>query len=91
MRTQNGGHAHQPLRRLEDFPPGTLKDRELALLFKKLATLRTDAPLFRDVEELRWRGAPSGFGLVAERVGDPRLVSRVVGLETRLSKRSPAG
>jgi len=77
--------------RLEDFPPGTLKDRELALLFKKLATLRTDAPLFRDVEELRWRGAPSGFGLVAERVGDPRLVARVVGLETRLSKRSPAG
>src|SRR5690348_9754060 len=36
---------------LEDFPPDVLGDRrELALLFKNLATLRTDAPLFRDVD-----------------------------------------
>ena len=79
--------------RLEDFPLEILKEGNLdhALLFKTLATLRIDAPLFGDVEQLRWRGATSGFGLVAERVGDPRLVSRVVGLETRLSERSPAG
>src|SRR5688572_27751964 len=42
---------------IESFPPDVLGDqRDLSLLFKKLATLRTDAPLFRDVEELRWRG-----------------------------------
>src|SRR5881296_4674516 len=42
---------------IEDFPPAVLGDRrDLALLFKKLATLRTDTPLFRDVDELRWRG-----------------------------------
>ena len=35
--------------------------RDLALLFKDLATLRTDAPLFRDVDELRWRGRTSEF------------------------------
>ena len=39
---------------IEDFPANTLKDqRELALLFKKLATLRTDAPLFANVDELK--------------------------------------
>src|SRR6185503_11043297 len=43
---------------LEDFGPEVLNDenRALALLFKDLATLRTDAPLFEDVDELRWRG-----------------------------------
>lgn len=30
------------------------KDRELALLFRTLATLRTDIPLFKDVDELKW-------------------------------------
>jgi 5'-3' exonuclease len=42
---------------IENFPSKILgKQRKLALLFKKLATLRTDAPLFKKVETLRWRG-----------------------------------
>jgi 5'-3' exonuclease len=32
------------------------RERELALLFRELATLRTDIPLFDDVETLRWNG-----------------------------------
>lgn len=32
------------------------RDRDHALLFRKLATLRTDIPLFDDVEALRWKG-----------------------------------
>jgi hypothetical protein len=48
--------------RSNKFPSEILKDNfERALLFKKLATLQIDAPLFRDVEELRWRGATSSF------------------------------
>lgn len=48
---------------IESFPPEVLGDQlDAALLFKRLATLRTDATLFDDVEELRWRkhegGAP---------------------------------
>jgi 5'-3' exonuclease len=63
--------------RIEECPPDVLGDRrELALLFKDLATLRTDAPLFRDVEELRWRGPTSGFPGFVERVGDARLLAR---------------
>jgi hypothetical protein len=52
--------------------------RELALLFKKLATLRTDAPLFADVDELRWRGPTDEFNQFQERLGDQRLLARVV-------------
>src|SRR5688500_754877 len=42
--------------RIEDFPAAVLGERlELALLFKKLATLRTDAALFQNVDALAWR------------------------------------
>jgi len=62
---------------IEDFPPAVLgKSRDLALLFKNLATLRTDAPLFRDVDELRWRGPTDEFAACAERLGDARLYER---------------
>src|SRR5947199_5842040 len=53
---------------IEAFPPDVLGDRrDLALRFKELATLRTDAPLFGDVEELKWRGPTSAFAACAER------------------------
>ncbi len=62
---------------IEDFPPTVLgADRDRALLFKNLATLRTDAPLFRDVDELRWRGPTAGFAGFSERLGDARLLER---------------
>jgi len=43
--------------------------------------LRIDAPLFTDVDELRWRGAMKGFESVAEKIGDARLAKRVRKLE----------
>jgi 5'-3' exonuclease len=77
--------------RLEDFPPEVLTEHNLesALLFKKLATLRTDAPLFDDVEQLRWRGATASFPAVAEKIGDTRLATRVLDLENQLREQSP--
>ncbi len=36
-------------------------ERDLALLFRTLATLRTDIPLFEDVDELEWHGPKAGF------------------------------
>jgi 5'-3' exonuclease len=63
---------------LEQFPASVLGDnRERALLFKQLATLRTDAPLFDDVEQLRWKGPAEAFSAVAEKIGSPRLAERV--------------
>jgi 5'-3' exonuclease len=62
---------------IEDFPAVVLKDkRELALLFKRLATLRTDARLFRNVDELRWRGPTDAFAGWVERLGEARLLHR---------------
>ena len=62
---------------LEGWPPEVLgPQRSNALLFKRLATLRTDARLFADVDELRWRGPSAAFAHLAERIGDARLLAR---------------
>jgi 5'-3' exonuclease len=62
---------------IEDFPKDVLKQqRKTALLFKKLATLKTDAGLFDDVDELRWEGPTAGFAAVAKKLGDDRLFRR---------------
>jgi hypothetical protein len=62
---------------IENFPANVLgKQRDLALLFKNLATLRTDAPLFDTAEVLRWRGPTPAFAAWAERMEAPRLLER---------------
>lgn len=62
---------------IEKFPADVLgEQRDLALLFKKLATLRTDARLFKDARTLRWRGATPAFAAWAERMEAPRLLER---------------
>ncbi|QNI31375.1 flap endonuclease [Alloacidobacterium dinghuense] len=45
-----------------------VRERERALLFRTLATLRTDIPLFSNVDELRWAGPTAGFTKIAERL-----------------------
>src|SRR5437867_6224061 len=62
---------------IEDFPGKVLgESRDRALLFKNLATLRTDAPLFRSVDELEWRGPTAAFAAYVDRLGDARLLER---------------
>ena len=71
---------------LEDFPAEVLRDKhDIALLFKNLATLRTDAPLFDDVDQLRWKGPTDSFLSVAKQIEDPRLATRVQKLKQKLS------
>jgi 5'-3' exonuclease len=68
---------------IEDFPAAVLAgNRELALLFKDLATLRTDAPLFRKVDDLRWRGPNDAFAACVERLGEPRLLHRCLAAQS---------
>ena len=50
------------------------RDRELAMLFRDLATLRTNLPLFDDVESLRWLGPRPEFAELAARL-DGRTLS----------------
>jgi len=67
---------------IEAFPPAVLgENRKLALLFKRLATLRTDAALFRDVEELRWRGPDDAFAEWTHRMEAPRMLDRCLGIQ----------
>jgi 5'-3' exonuclease len=67
-------NRHGPI---EDFPPVVLgESRDLALLFKELATLRTDAPLFDDVEALRWLGPTPAFAGYAGQLGADRVLER---------------
>jgi len=64
--------------RIEEFPPSALGERrDLALLFKTLATLRADAPLFTDVDELAWHGPTTRFSAHAVLLGAPALLARV--------------
>ena len=44
------------------------RDFDRALLFRDLATLRTEIALFHSVEELRWKGATAAFPPLAARV-----------------------
>ena len=72
---------------IEAFPADVLRDNfELAVLFKDLATLRTNAPLFDDVKELRWRGATPSFAALAEKIGATGLIRRVKKLENHLTR-----
>jgi 5'-3' exonuclease len=71
---------------IEAFPAGILgAERDLALLFKQLATLRTDAPLFADVDDLLWRGPTAAFPDWAERIADARLLERCTKAAAALS------
>jgi len=73
--------------RIENFPPELLgANRDLALLFKNLATLRTDAHLFDDAEVLRWRGPASAFGPWTERVSAGRLLERAIKARDKLDR-----
>jgi len=69
-------NRHGPI---EAFPPGTMgAERDRAMLFKVLATLRTDALLFADIDELEWSGPTAAFAGWAERIADARLLARCV-------------
>jgi 5'-3' exonuclease len=82
---------------IEQFPIDVLRNTpernnlELALLFKHLATLKIDAPLFDDVDQLEWAGATPSFGAVAARIGEPRLATRVRELENTVKNPDESG
>jgi 5'-3' exonuclease len=63
------------------------EQRERALLFRTLATLRKDAPIGVDVDGLRWRGPRAGFAKWTERLGAPALRERATALAARRTDR----
>lgn len=55
------------------------RERDRALLFRSLATLRTDIPLFDDVDELRWNGPKESFTAVAARLDSAKVQAKRTG------------
>jgi len=71
--------------KIEQFPRNVLAEqRQQALLFKRLATLKTDAPLFKNVDELRWRGPSSTFAKFTKKFAEPRLLERANDVAAKL-------
>ena len=64
---------------IEEFPDEALgKRRKEALLFKQLATLRTDAETYANFEALHWRGPTQSFATFANRILEPMLLERSI-------------
>jgi 5'-3' exonuclease len=71
---------------IESFPESVLADnRDQALLFKNLATLRTDASLFSNVDELEWQGATPAFAGWPEKMDDKRIEARAANARAKAS------
>jgi 5'-3' exonuclease len=63
--------------KIEEFPLEVLSERrELALLFKTLATLRTDVPMLSNVDEMRWLGPREAFAQRCEPIGNSNVLAR---------------
>jgi 5'-3' exonuclease len=70
---------------IEAFPKKVLgTQREIALLFKRLATLQTDVPLFQRVSQLQWRGPTPAFEELTRKLGEPRLLTRANAVAAKL-------
>ncbi len=64
---------------LEEWPEDALRgQRDHALLFKRLATLRAEEPLFDSVDALAWTGPQDEFEDWADRMGDRKLWDRAL-------------
>jgi 5'-3' exonuclease len=76
-------HGH-----IEDFPADVLSDanRTHALLFKDLATLRTDIPLFKRINDLKWQGPTPSFAKTAQKIDASRLLERVTKLAANIDE-----
>ena len=70
---------------IEAFPKNVLEGQhKQALLFKHLATLRTDAPLFKDVSQLQWLGPAPAFAEFTAKASEPRLLNRAIAVAAKV-------
>ena len=72
--------------------PCCASEFELALLFRRIATVETDAPVSDSVDDLRWSGPPDpdAYAAMCDKLGAPGLVGRSAAVLARVN-RSSAG
>ena len=56
------------------------EDFDLALLFRRIATIELDAPTIENVDEMHWTGPTAEFVSICEELEAPALVTRAVRL-----------
>ncbi|MEQ1760311.1 MAG: 5'-3' exonuclease H3TH domain-containing protein [Vicinamibacterales bacterium] len=62
---------------------GLKAQREDALLYRRLATLRTDVPLSEGLSDLEWKGPGESLAALCRELGDPGFPGRVPGVQKR--------
>jgi len=72
----NAADWEVPVRGAARLAAALAEHRALAVLFRTLATLRTDVPVFASLAELRWRGPTAAFEQLAAQLGVPGLWER---------------
>ena len=71
---------HPSIRKARPLSESLFNQWNDAVLFRTLATLRLDVPVFDAIDELRWNGPPAGFREYAHRLNAPNLFERAVKL-----------
>lgn len=79
---------HPSLKRARPLAESLFNAWDEALLFRKLATLRLDVPVFESVDELLWKGSRPEFKEFCERIRAQELYRRVTEKSLSLSQAS---
>jgi 5'-3' exonuclease len=69
---------HPTIRRARPLAETLFAAWDEAILFRTLATLRVDVPVFRSIDDLRWRGPAKDFKRTCERLKAPNLFERAL-------------
>ena len=77
---------HPSIKRARGLAESLFHSWDDALLFRTLATLRLDVPVFDSVDELRWTGPQPQFKEYARRLKAPALVDRVAAANRKAGK-----
>jgi 5'-3' exonuclease len=77
---------HPSIRKARLLSESLLNAWNEALLFRTLATLRLDVPVFETVEELRWKGPRADFEEACQRMKSPDLLNRVMSAKSVRSR-----
>jgi 5'-3' exonuclease len=71
---------HPSIRKARPLSESLFNQWNDALLFRTLATLRLDVPVFDSIDDLRWKGPPANFREYAQRLNAPNLFERAAKL-----------
>jgi 5'-3' exonuclease len=85
---KNWQEWHPSIRRARALSESLFSGWDEAVLFRTLATLRLDVPVFNSIDELRWKGPRADFAALCKRLRIPELASRAEAARAQIEKTS---